>query len=925
MKKIYLLIPFLLLFCRPLLAQNAGPLITVDFKQATIQQFATELETKSGYHFYYDEAQFDSLRVTLQVQAKPLAAILDLAFANTRYHYAVTAAKEVFLTRDREIQTRLAAGYYPKSAAPVAPASQAATAKATDFTDIGEKKVQAATTENKIYEVGVKTNEIKAGNVTLAGYVRDIKTGESVIGASIQIADTKTGAATNQFGYYNMAIPRGRHTLIIHGLGMREARRQIVVYADGNLNIELQEQVTTLKEVRVSADRVANVRSTELGVTRLDIKSIKQVPAVFGEADVLRVVLTLPGVQTVGEATTGFNVRGGAADQNLILMNDATIYNPAHFFGFFSAFNPDIVKDIELYKSSIPERFGGRLSSVLDISNREGNKKKYTGSAGIGLLTSRVNVEGPIVKDKTSFIFGGRTTYSDWLLNLLPDEYKHSSASFYDLNLDVSHQVNQNNNLYFTGYLSHDGFRLNSDTAYAYSNRNLSVKWKHNFNNKLFGLFTAGVDRYQYGVSSSDNPVNAYKLNFNINQTFFKTDFTYYLSPKHTLDFGLSSLYYKLHPGSYQPNGSKSLVAPDVVPAEQALESAVYLGDKYDVTSNLSFSLGLRYSLYNYLGPHTVNQYAPDQPKSGNTLLDSVRYGSNKNIVTYHGPEVRISGRYNITDNFSVKAGYNTLRQYIHLLSNTTAISPTDVYKLSDPNVKPQYGDQVSLGLYHNFKSNSIETSVEVYYKRLKDYLDYKSGAVLVLNHHIETDVLNTRGKAYGIEFLVRKNVGKLNGWASYTYSRTFLQQDDPHAGELINEGRYYPANYDKPHSFNFIGNYRVTHRYSFSLNVVYSTGRPITLPIAKYEYAGSERVYYSDRNEYRIPDYFRTDFSMNIDGNHRIHQLTHNWWTIGVYNITGRKNPYSTYFISQGGAVNGYQLSIFATAIPFINYNIRF
>ncbi|MGI4805057.1 MAG: TonB-dependent receptor plug domain-containing protein, partial [Janthinobacterium lividum] len=711
----------------------------------------------------------------------------------------------------------------------------------------------------------------------------------------------------------------------VRGIGMHDARRQLLLYSSGSINIEMQEQITTLKEVQISADKVANVRSAELGVNRLDIKSIKQVPAVFGEADVLRVILTLPGVQSVGEATTGFNVRGGSADQNLILLNDATIYNPAHFFGFFSAFNPDIVKDVQLYKSSIPEKYGGRLSSVLDVTDREGNKKKFTGSAGIGLLTSRFNIEGPIIKNKTSFIFGGRTTYSDWLLKLLPQDYKNSQASFYDLNLDISHQINERNNIYITSYLSSDHFKLNSDTAYAYSNRNINIKWKHNYNDKLYSVVTLGTDHYQYSVSSSVNPVTAYKLGFNINQSNFKADFTYYLNPQNTLDFGLSSILYNLNPGELEPNGSQSVITPNIVPQERALESALYVGDKYDLTKDLSINLGLRYSLYNYLGAQTIYNYAPNLPRESANLIDSTTYGKNKIINTYHGPEIRVSARYNLTDNLSVKTGYNTLRQYLHLLSNSTAISPTDIYKLSDPNIKPQYGDQVSLGLYHNAKSNTIEISAEVYYKRLKDYLDYKSGATLVLNHHIETDVISTQGKAYGVEFLLRKTAGKLNGWMSYTYSRTFLQQEDPSLGDLINGGNYYPANYDKPNSVNFIGNYRLSHRFSVSLNVTYSTGRPITLPIAKYIYAGSERVLYSDRNQFRIPDYFRSDFSINIEGNHKIHQRFHNSFTIGVYNLTGRQNAYSTYFAEQGGVINGYQLSIFARPIPFINYNIRF
>jgi hypothetical protein len=923
MRKIYLL-SFCLLFVLQIASaqQSNVKLISGNFQQATIAQFVSELESKSNFHFYYDPIQFDSLRVTLQVNDKPLEAVLDMAFKNSDFHYAITPQQQVFLTKGRQIRTELASGFMqatPRNA----PVKQTTTV--VDYTDERDKKVPEATTENKLYEIGAKTNAIKSGNATLSGYIRDIKSGEAVTGASIYIANTKSGVATDRFGYFTITLQRGRHILNVRGIGMRDTRRQIILYSDGKLNIEMQEQVNTLKEVKISADKVANVRSVELGVTRLDIKNIKQIPTAFGEADVLKVVLTLPGVTSVGEATTGFNVRGGAADENLILLDGATIYNPAHFFGFFAAFNPDIVKDIELYKSSIPERFGGRLSSVLDITNREGNKKIFTGSAGIGLLTSRLNIEGPIVKDKTSFIFGGRTTYSDWLLSALPEAYKHSSASFYDFNLDLSHQINDKNNLYLSSYLSKDKFRLNSDTTYSYSNKSILLKWKHNFNTKLFSLITAGVDRYQYNISSSANVVNAYNLGFDINQSNFKADFTYYASSKHTINFGLSSLLYKVDPGTFEPNGTKSLILPQVIAPEHALENALYLGDKFDVTDNLTISAGVRLNIYNYLGPQTIDNYAPNLPKAAVNVLDSTTYSSGKIIKTYMAPDIRISARYLLSDDLSIKAGYNTLHQYIHLLSNSTSISPTDIYKLSDPNIKPEHGDQISLGLFKNAKSNTIELSVEGYYKRIRDYLDYKSGAVLLLNQHIERDVINTQGKAYGVEFLIKKTAGKLNGWMSYTYSRTFLKQDDPNAGELINGGAYYPANYDKPHAFNFTGNYKFSHRYSVSLDVAYSTGRPITLPIAKYQYAGSERVFYSDRNAYRIPDYFRSDFSLNIEGNHKIHQKTHNSWTIGVYNLTGRQNAYSTFFTEQSGVISGYKLSIFASPIPFVNYNIRF
>jgi hypothetical protein len=893
--------------------------VSLELKDVRIDTFVTELESQTGYHFYYDPAQFDSLRVSISVTNVPLSKVLELVFANSDYHFAIPENQNyVLLTKGIAINTSLPAGFLTKGSDTLQ-RDQAAMPYYGD-----KKKTRSdASIENKLFEIGIKNNNPGTVNITLAGYIRNIKSGEPVVGAVITTTNTSVG--TDQYGYYSITLPRGRHVLTIQGIGMKDTKRQVMLYTSGKFDIDMDERVTSLKEVIVSAQKLANVRNVQLGTERLTIKAIKQLPTAFGEADILKAVLMLPGVKTVGEASTGFNVRGGSADQNLILYNDATIYNPSHFFGFFSAFNPDVVKDVELYKSSIPSKYGGRLSSVLDISSREGNKKKFAGTAGIGMLTSRFNVEGPIVKDKTSFILGGRTTYANWLLQFLPGEYKHSKASFYDVNLNISHEFNNKNNLYITGYLSKDRFNLNSDTTYSYSNRNFSVKWKHIFSNKLTMVLTGGADHYDYEINSDNSAMNAYRMRFDINQYNFKADFNWYVNANHTIDFGASSIRYMLHPGTYEPVGKESLVVKDEVKAEHALESAVYIGDKWNVNDNLSVQAGLRYSIYNYLGPQDVNQYAAGKPKTEDNVLETKNYASGKFINTYGGPEYRLAVRYSLSSSFSIKAGYNSLRQYIHMLSNTTAISPTDIWKLSDPNIKPQRGNQVSLGLYKNFKSNSIETSAEVYYKRIKDYLDFRSGAKLVLNHQIETAVMPTKGKAYGLELMAKKQNGKLNGWISYTWSRILLQANDSTMGEVINGGEYYPANYDKPHDVTMAGNYRFSHRFSVSMNVTYSTGRPITLPIGRFYYAGSYRAIYADRNAYRIPDYFRTDLSMNIEGNHKVKQKTHNSWTIGVYNLTGRKNPYSVYFVSEGGVINGYKLSIFGNAIPFINFNIRF
>jgi TonB dependent receptor/CarboxypepD_reg-like domain/TonB-dependent Receptor Plug Domain len=894
--------------------------LTLDLHHVTYQELLKEMEKQTGYRFFYDTADFDTTKIDFSAQAQPLSVVLQSLFAGTGISFSVDRFQHVFIAKGDAINTGLPPGFFDKADT----GRLAAGDTVRDYLeDVG--KTSVATIENKLYVIGDKANRELPGKINLAGYTLDAATGEPIVGASIYVENPRIGVSSDQYGYYSISLPRGRHVLNIQSIGMRDTRRLIMVYSDGKMNIELHTQVMTLKKVTVSAEKASNIKGTAMGVQKIDIKTIKQVPVVFGEADILRVVTMLPGVQTVGESSTGLNVRGGSADQNLILFNDATIYNASHFFGFFSAFNPEVVKDVELFKSSMPARYGGRLSSVLDINGRDGNQRDFAGSAGIGLLTSRLNIEGPIVKDKTSFILGGRTTYADWLLQDLPAQYKNSRASFYDVNLTISHEINKKNNLYLTGYLSEDHFNLNNDTTYAYGNRNVNLKWKHIFSNKWNSVVSTGYDRYQYSIGSTENPVNAYNMGFNINQLYLRANFNYYLNSSHTIEFGLNTLRYKLHPGEYVPVGAKSLVTPDTLQAEQALESALYLSDHYTITNSLSLDGGLRWSLFNYLGPSVVNNYAPGLPLTVQTQTGTTDYGAGSVIKTYGGPEYRFSARYVLTENFSLKAGYNTARQYIHMLSNTTAEAPTDIWKLSDPNIKPQYGDQISLGAYHNFKSNTIETSVEVYYKRIQDYLDYKPGAVLVMNPHIETDVLETHGKAYGIEFLIKKTTGKLNGWVSYTYSRTLLQQNNPNEGPLINNGAWYPADFDKPNDATVVANYRFNHRFSISGNATYSTGRPITLPIGVYYYAGSLRTLYADRNTYRIPDYFRTDLSMNIEGNHKVHQKTHNSWTIGVYNLTGRHNPYSVYYVSQNGVVNGYKLSIFGSAIPFVNFNIRF
>jgi hypothetical protein len=871
-------------------AQQGEPTITGDFRNLRFEQFAQQVEAQTPYRFFFEAATLDTVTVHVQANGLPLVTLLKQVFAHSTLQFAIDAATHrVFITPEYPLQTQVTEDFFeplPGTAQPGAPAVATGPARAGGPPATG-------TSEFKVYDVGPRQAAPASGRATITGIVRTAGTrSEPVVGAAVYIDSPNIGTATDRQGHYTLMVPVGRHNLNIRGIGIRSTRRQLSVHADGRFDVEVATDATSLQEVVVEGQKDRNVRSMQMGVQLLDIKTIKQVPTVFGEADLLRVVMALPGVKTVGEGSTGMSVRGGGTDQNLVLFNGATIYNPAHLFGFFSAFNPDMVKSVELYKSAIPARYGGRLSSVLDIVSREGDRKKFGASGGIGLLTSRLTLEGPLPGAKGSFLVSGRTSYSDWLLRRVPSPtLRNSAASFYDLSAYLTYDLSPKNSISATGYLSHDRFRLASDTIYEYRNAAASLKWKHDFGPKLFSTLLATTSQYDFSLTTNRNQYTASSFAYRLSQSSLQADFSYLPSAKHTLDFGASTL--------------------------------LYLTDRFDISPRFSVQAGLRYSFYQALGPRIVADYLPGLSRSESTMTGSTAYSEGQVLARYGGPEWRLSTKLELTATSSIKASYNRMRQYIHQLSNTTVVSPTDSWKLSDGYIRPQVGDQFSLGYYQNFKRNTVEFSAEVYYKKIHDFLDYKSGAVLLLNPHLETDLVNAEGKAYGIELLLRKNVGKINGWLSYTYSRSLVQVNTP--TDVVNGGNWYPSNYDKPHDVTLVGNYRFSRRFNVGLNFNYTTGRPITLPLAKYYIDNSLRVFYSDRNAYRVPDYYRVDLAVNFEGNHKVKKLAHSSWTFAVYNLTGRHNPYSVYFQTVNGQLKGYQLSIFGEPIPTLTYNFRF
>ena len=682
-----------------------------------------------------------------------------------------------------------------------------------------------------------------------------------------------------------------------------------------------------LDEIVVVGGRQSAVNSITMGSEKFKPQILKNIPSAFGESDIMKIVLTLPGVTTVGEASSGYNVRGGATDQNLILFNGGTVYNPSHLFGLFTSFNSDAVEDVELFKSSIPVEYGGRISSVLKVTSKEANMQKLTGSASIGALTSKANLEIPVVKNHVSLLLNGRTTYSDWILKKLPEDsgYKNGSASFYDFGGVLTWRINNMHRLKVFGYWSKDKFSFSSQDNYGYQNRNISAEWRSILNEKTTATFSAGLDHYDYFNEDWATASMAARLSFGIDQIWGKLHIRQRLSEKESLSYGLSVQHYNVQGGKYEPIGKESCIKADQLQKEKALESAAYIDYERSLTEKLTVSAGLRYSMFNALGPRDVNIYADGELPAEGTLLET---RSETGIIkTYHAPEIRLSARYALKENLSLKAGFNTMRQYIHKVSNTSIMSPTDIWKLSDYNIKPQNGWQVAAGIYHETAGKKYEFSAEVYYKHISDYLNYRSSAVLLMNHHLETDVISTKGQAYGVELQAKKPIGRLNGWVSYTFSRSMLRQDDKRVAVPLNDGDWYPSEYDRPHEVKAVLNFKFTERYSLSSNFNYATGRPTTLPAGKYydSYNQKYMPYYTGRNTYRIPDYMRLDLAFNIEPTHKLTSFLHTSFSIGVYNALARKNAYNVYYVTEGEDIKGYKLSVFGTAIPYVSLNIRF
>ena len=753
------------------------------------------------------------------------------------------------------------------------------------------------------------------GRPTVSGTVRDASSGETLIGASVLLAEQPHSAVlSNSFGFYSINAPAGHYTLVVSFTGYKTDTLPIELSKDVTLDIQLNSAGAVLQEAVVSASRNNNnVVKPLMGVQKLSVTEIRDIPVIFGEKDILKTIQLLPGVQSAGDGNSGFYVRGGSIDQNLILLDGATVYDPSHLLGFFSVFNSDAIKDVTLYKGAIPAEYGGRLSSVLDVKMNDGNSKDYSASGGIGLIDSRLNIEGPIKKDDGSFIISARRTYADVFLKLSKDtNTNRNSLYFYDLNLKANYKLGEKDHLYLSGYFGQDHLGISNSFDLTYGNSTATLRWNHLITSKLFSNTSLIYSKYNYtiGINSGNNDVG---IESYIQDLHFKEDFEYYLSSGNKLTFGADVIDHTISPGVITASSSSNFNSLNIQD-HHGLESALYINHAVSVGDNLNIDYGLRAGLYTVLGPGTFYNY--DQ--KGNTL-DSTNYASGKTVVNYFNLEPRLSTSYKLTDNSSIKASYARTTQNLHLLSNSTSSNPTDVWVSNSNNVKPEIGDQVSLGYYRNLKENAYELSAEIYYRYMQNQIDYRNGAQLIANTNVESQLIYGHGRAYGLELYARKKAGRFTGWISYTLSRTERQ----FAG--VNNYSWYPATQDRTHDLSVVGIYKLNKKWTLSSDFVYYTGNAITWPSGKYQVEGQVAFLYTSRNGYRMPPYNRLDFSATLQGKKT--RKTDSYWIFSCYNVYGRENPYSISFQQDPGdptKTQAVQYALFRW-VPSVSYNFKF
>lgn len=762
-------------------------------------------------------------------------------------------------------------------------------------------------------------------NHVFSGQVQDAKSGKPIVGATLFFPSTGAGTTTDSTGTFRLTLPGGSYNYLVSAVGYRPTRITVMLNANRTLTIQLEPKVLELDEVEVRAgheDR--NVRSVEMSKIQLSIQQVKRIPVVLGETDILKALTLQPGITTVGEGAGGINVRGGRVDQNLVLLDGAPLFSTNHLLGFLSSINPDIIQDVTLYKGGIPASFGGRLSSLLTMTTRSGSADRWHTNGGIGPLTSRFVMDGPLIRKKLTLLAGGRVAYPNWVIRQFPAPTRYNKAFFYDLNAKLLWTPTENHRISLSAYRSYDDFKFPEDTLYYSQTNVVSAQWNGRFNDNLSIGAQAFQSEYSFGNKGLKEFLE-YKLTAAIQQREAKAFLLWTSGEKASMEVGSSLTAYRTIPGDLTPTDPASDVRPYAGRRENGREWAAYLSGEWTVSSWLTIQGGLRYVRYQQTGPGVLYQYEKGAPRSPESILDTTAYSSGQVMQSYGGWEPRLALRLGLGKQNALKISYNRTRQYLHLISNTTAISPVDFWKLADTYVPPQVADQWAVGLFHNSKDNSIEISVEGYYKLLNNLVEYKNGATLLLNPTLETDLLPAEGRAWGIETSLQKTKGRLTGQAAYTYSRTFVRVLTPFVQEQVNDGAWYPATVDRPHNVALSMSYQLGKRWTFSSNFVYLTGRPATYPDGIYRINDAPLVNYSKRNLDRIPDTHRLDLAFMKSTRKDSQQARYSTWTVGLYNVYGRKNPYSVYFTRFNTLTQSYRLAVFGAPIPSVTWNFYY
>lgn len=905
----------------PLTGQEPDPVFTGEFRDEPFIRFVAEVERQTGARFYFRESWIRGLRVTLDGAEHRLTESLDQILGHTGLNYYLDEGLRVYLTDRRRLVTTLPDYTLEGSAGVVYQRKAEETASSL------ARKYLAGRSEKLPERISVGSNQSgqHQSNAVIHGKMRDAETGEPLIGATLYFEDLKKGAATDTDGRFSMVVKPGTYQVELQCMGMETRHIRLQVRSGGDLSLTMDKALIPITEVVISADRYHNVKGTQMGFQRLNYEVLKEVPVVMGEKDIIKVVQMLPGVQSVGEGATGFNVRGSATDQNMIYIQRVPVYNSSHMLGFFTSFSPDMVRDFTLYKSNLPASYGGRLASFFDITARQGNMNEYTARGGISPVTGHLAVEGPIRKGTSAFIVTARSTYSDWILKQIEDPViRTSQAGFYDLAASLSWEPGEKTLVKGFGYYSHDRFSLGTTNDYAYANMGGSISLRHRFTPRSSAEFILAYGSYDFNHINSQLPSESYAHHYRIDHYELKTDFTWLSLAKHRITYGGGAVFYHLNRGNVEPNGLYSLRRPVELGMENGVESSVYVADEITLLPQLTLYGGLRFTTFFALGPGQILQYTEGEPFRPEHVSDTLMAGRGEVIEVYTSLEPRVALNYTMGPDRSLKLSYNRGKQFLFMLSNTIAVSPIDQWKLTDEHITPPYMDQLSLGYYQDLPKWNLNTSLEVYHKWVSDVVEYRDGADFISSPYVEQVTLQGIQRAYGMEAMIRKTGGRLNGWVAYSFSRSFMQVASTIPGEQINGGDPYPSNYDRPHHLTMVTNFKVNRRLSLSANLVYMTGRPVSYPLSIYYMEAMQFVDYSGRNNYRIPDYFRVDLSINLEGNLKQRKFMHSFWMLNVYNLTGRENAYSVYFQNEEGAIRGYKLSIFGRPVITLSWNFK-